>query len=193
MLTGATFVVLLTVLGSIPVTTAPAGSKKATYLTNKGTRIRGQRPARGGQRAQRPIYAHYWWTQETMPLEGPGIRQAACDAFFQCHFTRERADIPPELVTVILDAARTFKRRSVKIVSAYRHPKYNLWLRKKGREVASKSKHTEGQAIDFQLPGVPIKKLYRYLLKTHDGGVGFYRSSEFVHVDTGDKRTWKGT
>ena len=31
------------------------------------------------------------------------------------------------------------------------------------------------------------------LLKAHPGGVGYYPVSSFVHVDTGKKRTWRGT
>jgi uncharacterized protein YcbK (DUF882 family) len=89
--------------------------------------------------------------------------------------------------------AKHFETRELKIVSGFRHPKYNLLLRKKGREVAKTSQHTEAKAIDFFLPEVDVRKVYDYLLETHQGGVGFYPVSEFVHVDFGRKRTWKGT
>ena len=41
------------------------------------------------------------------------------------------------------------------------------------------------------LPGVETRALYDYLLEAHDGGVGFYPISAFVHIDIGRKRTWK--
>ena len=93
----------------------------------------------------------------------------------------------------MLAAAEHFGAREIDIISGFRHPKYNLMLRKKGREVAAKSQHTEAKAIDFFLPGVATRELYDWLLATHDGGVGFYPVSEFVHVDLGRKRTWNGT
>ncbi len=118
----------------------------------------------------------------------------ARDRFLRCWFTEEPpGDIPPELVERVLAAAHTFESRRVRIISGFRHPKYNTMLRKKGREVAKKSQHTLGHAIHFNLAGVGTKQLYPWLLRTHQGGVGVYRSSGFVHIDTGRKRTWSGT
>ncbi|MGB1701091.1 MAG: YcbK family protein [Nannocystaceae bacterium] len=113
--------------------------------------------------------------------------------FLRCRTTTQRAVVPPELIDRIREAADHFDATKVMIVSGYRAPKFNLSLRKKGRQVAAKSQHTLGHAIDFYLPGVPVRKLYRWLLEHHDGGVGFYPVSEFVHIDTGRKRTWRGT
>jgi uncharacterized protein YcbK (DUF882 family) len=101
--------------------------------------------------------------------------------------------IPPVLIERILVAAHTFESRHVRIVSGFRHPKYNTMLRKKGREVAKNSQHTLGHAVDFNLAGVSVKELYSWLLRTHKGGVGVYRHSGFVHIDTGRKRTWSGS
>ena len=38
-----------------------------------------------------------------------------------------------------------------------------------------------------------LRAKYEWLLANHEGGVGFYPVSEFVHVDIGRKRTWKGS
>lgn len=170
---------------------APRQSKKAAYLASKAdAQPRRRRPPR---RATRVVYAHNLRTHEIMPLTGPGIDPEDHDRFFRCWFTGEHGDVPAPVVQVVLDAAEHFDVRAVHVISGFRHPKYNLLLRKKGRQVARKSKHTEARAIDFFLPGVPIRALYDWLLANHDGGVGFYGVSEFVHVDDGRKRTWNGT
>jgi uncharacterized protein YcbK (DUF882 family) len=173
-------------------------SKKDLYLASKvdgPTRT----PARAGQQAERPIWANNLRTHEIRALTGPaGIGESEAgqvqrSAFFRCWFTHGRGPIPAELVARIVEAAEHFEVREVQIISGFRAPKYNLMLRKKGNEVAASSEHTEGLAIDFLLPGVPTRTLYDWLLAHHDGGVGFYPVSEFVHVDRGRKRTWKGT
>jgi hypothetical protein len=171
-------------------------SKKDAYLSSK-SQAQG-RPARAGQRAARPIWAHNLRTHEIRALTGPsGIAegpagQADRSEFFRCWFTHGEAPVPSELVARIVATAEHFERREVHIISGFRHPKYNLSLRKKGREVASGSEHTAGLAIDFLLPGIETRALYEWLLDNHEGGVGFYPVSEFVHVDLGRKRTWKG-
>ena len=178
---------------------APAtSSKKERFLAAKMT-VREGPPARAGQAADPPIWAHNLRTHEIRALTGPaGIEagpagQAARGEFFRCWFTLGHGPIPSELLAQVIASATHFGVREIDIISGFRHPKYNLMLRKKGREVASKSQHTQGQAIDFFLPGVAIRALYDWLLANHDGGVGFYSLSEFVHVDLGRKRTWNGT
>jgi hypothetical protein len=184
------------VLAQAPAPEAP--SKKDAYLASKPD-AEPRRPARAGQRASKPIWAHNLRTHEIRALTGPsGIAegpagQAARSEFFRCWFTHGTGPIPTELVARIVAAAEHFEVREVQIISGFRHPKYNLSLRKKGREVASGSEHTAGLAIDFLLPGIETRPLYEWLLANHDGGVGFYPVSEFVHVDLGRKRTWKGS
>ena len=52
-----------------------------------------------------------------------------------------------------VEAARHFDAERVEIISGYRHPKYNLMLRKKGHQVAAGSYHTKAKAVDFRIPG----------------------------------------
>lgn len=177
---------------------APASqpaSKKDAYLAEKAARSEKKlRPLRVHQRAEAPIWAFNLYTHEITTLTGPGrLPDTGLDAFFQCWFTLEHTDIPEALIERVIATARRFGRREVRIISSYRHPKYNLSLVKKGREVARNSQHTRGNAIDFYLPGVDVTELYRYLLEIHEGGVGYYPVSAFVHVDLGRKRTWNGT
>jgi uncharacterized protein YcbK (DUF882 family) len=76
------------------------------------------------------------------------------------------------------------------IISAYRSPETNTMLRKQGRGVAKRSQHLEGKAIDVRLRGVDSARLRDAAIKLQLGGVGYYRESDFVHVDSGRIRTW---
>lgn len=132
-------------------------------------------------------------THEILPVIGdswPNENEAS--QFLRCHFTDERAWVDPRLATVAVQAARAFGRDRVEIVSGYRAPKYNRILRKKGREVARNSMHMRGQALDFRVPGVPVRKLRSFVEHRGSFGVGIYPQSDFVHVDLGPRRRWGG-
>lgn len=77
----------------------------------------------------------------------------------------------------------------VRIISGYRSPETNRALQKNGG-VAKKSYHMKGQAIDFNLEGVPLSKVRSAALELRLGGVGYYPKSGFVHIDTGPVRRW---
>ena len=98
----------------------------------------------------------------------------------------------PRLLPTVIAAAKHFKVDHVDIVSGFRHPKYNLMLRKKGHQVARDSEHTHGQAIDFRLPMITTEQLHKWAVAQKLGGVGFYKESAFVHMDVGKIRFWNG-
>ena len=81
-------------------------------------------------------------------------------------------------------------KEAFEIISAYRSPETNTMLRKQGRSVAKRSLHMEGKAIDVRLRGVDTTLLRDAALRLQLGGVGYYRESDFVHVDSGRVRTW---
>jgi len=81
-------------------------------------------------------------------------------------------------------------RGAFHIISGYRSPATNAWLRRHETGVAKRSLHMQGQAIDLRLPGVSLKHLRRAALSMHAGGVGYYPRSNFVHLDTGRPRFW---
>ncbi len=60
------------------------------------------------------------------------------------------------------------------------------------RRRAGFSQHTQGDAMDFFIPGVPLEKIRAVGLRMQRGGVGFYPTSgsPFVHLDTGTVRHW---
>jgi len=76
------------------------------------------------------------------------------------------------------------------VISAYRSPATNAALHEKSSGVAEHSLHMEGRAIDVRLAGVATERLARLAIQQSSGGVGFYRVSDFVHVDTGRVRSW---
>lgn len=76
------------------------------------------------------------------------------------------------------------------IISGYRSPEYNRQLRREGHRVARRSLHLKGKAIDISIPGVGLDKLRQTALRLNYGGVGYYPGAGFVHLDSGNFRTW---
>ncbi len=77
------------------------------------------------------------------------------------------------------------------VISGYRSPKTNEDLRLHGGGgVAANSLHLLGQAIDIRVPGTRLNDLRDAALALKGGGVGFYPSSDFIHVDVGRVRRW---
>lgn len=133
------------------------------------------------------------WTREYLALPVDGeieLTQAELNRFLRCRFTNRTTDMDARLIDVLVGAARHFDKRRVHIVSAYRSPKYNLVLQKKGRNVSRRSQHMEGTAVDFRIPGISLNRLHRWVRSLRLGGVGFYTHSRFIHADTGRVRYW---
>lgn len=78
------------------------------------------------------------------------------------------------------------------VISGYRSPRSNAMLAGRSAGVAKKSLHMSGQAIDIRVPGVPLARVHEAALSMKAGGVGFYPRSDFVHLDTGSIRQWRG-
>ncbi|GGB34447.1 membrane protein [Oceanisphaera marina] len=103
----------------------------------------------------------------------------------------EEHDIDPKLFDqLFLLQHRLGKPGEIQIISGYRSPTTNAMLRRTSRGVAKKSYHMKGQAIDLRLPGVPLSQVRKAALDLKVGGVGYYPSSNFVHLDTGPVRSW---
>lgn len=132
-------------------------------------------------------------TRESLPLIPINPDVAALDTFLRDHFTNQATDMDDRLLGVLTKVAKRFSARRIEVISGYRSPKYNLILRKKGREVARTSQHSEGNAVDFRIRGVPTRRLLNFVKSLRLGGVGFYPHSQFVHSDTGRIRYWRGS
>lgn len=97
--------------------------------------------------------------------------------------------------TRLLDALyllqqKTGVENSFEVISAYRSPKTNAKLRQKSNGVAKRSLHMQGKAIDVRLRGHNTKSLRDTAIAMKIGGVGYYRRSDFIHLDTGRVRFW---
>ncbi|MCW9709840.1 YcbK family protein [Avibacterium sp. 21-586] len=81
----------------------------------------------------------------------------------------------------------------IQIICGYRSPASNAAMHRRSRGVASNSYHIRGQAIDFRIDGIPLARVKRAAESLNNGGVGYYPRSNFVHIDTGPVRTWRGS
>ncbi len=48
----------------------------------------------------------------------------------------------------------------------------------------------QGLASDIRIPGHDLRQLLKVAVETRGGGVGYYRASNYVHVDVGRVRHW---
>ena len=76
------------------------------------------------------------------------------------------------------------------IISGYRSPQTNEMLRKRTSGVARNSLHIQGRAIDLRLRNVKTRSVRDVARELQAGGVGYYASSDFVHIDTGEINHW---
>ncbi len=103
-------------------------------------------------------------------------------------------DIHP-IDTALLDQLFDLKQtlgvnKPFHIISGYRSPFTNAQLRKHSHGVAEHSFHMQGRAIDIRVEGVTSKTTRNAALALAQGGVGYYPRNNFVHLDTGEFRTW---
>jgi uncharacterized protein YcbK (DUF882 family) len=95
--------------------------------------------------------------------------------------------------------AQTGSSEPFRVISAFRSAETNAALAGQSAqvngksEVAKKSLHMEGKAMDVRLNDVALTGLRQAALALQGGGVGYYPDSGFVHVDIGRVRTWQGT
>jgi len=81
-------------------------------------------------------------------------------------------------------------KKPFNVISGYRSPASNAKLRSKSHGVAKKSKHMQGKAIDIRIEGIDTSIVRDAAIAMQQGGVGYYSSSDFLHLDTGSFRTW---
>ena len=100
-----------------------------------------------------------------------------------------------EIDTDLLDLLFTLRQKlestgPFNIISGYRSPETNSLMSIISKGVVKNSMHIQGMAIDIRLPGYELKTLQRAAIDLRRGGVGYYPSSDFVHVDVGRIRYW---
>jgi uncharacterized protein YcbK (DUF882 family) len=118
---------------------------------------------------------------------------AALDHLLRDWRQNEMRPIDPRLFDMMVQiAARVGQPPNFGIISGYRSPRTNEMLRRNGRGAAKRSLHMIGRAIDLKLAGTRLSTLRRAAMELGAGGVGYYPASGFVHIDTGDVRSWAG-
>lgn len=147
----------------------------------------------------RTLYLYYTHTKETAKItfrrggryDSKGL--AELNKFLRDWRRNEPTKMDPALFDLIWEVYKeSGATKPIHVVSAYRSPATNAALRSKSRGVAKNSRHTQGMAMDFYIPGVSIAKLRRIAMSKQVGGVGYYPTSgnPFVHLDTGNVRAW---
>jgi uncharacterized protein YcbK (DUF882 family) len=114
------------------------------------------------------------------------------------HVLRDRRngavhEIDPKLLDS-LSLMRSWMQRNdpYLVISGYRSPESNSKMAAASSGVANNTQHTHGKANDVRKQGCELKSLHSAALSMRCGGVGYYPVSDFVHMDTGRVRTWKG-
>lgn len=119
---------------------------------------------------------------------------AALDHYLRDHRTGEERHFDPRLFDLLYDLTSSLKDVSgeIDVICGYRTPWSNEYLRSRNAHtgVAKHSLHMQAEAIDIRLPGIPTSEVRDAAWRLQRGGVGYYRDSDFVHVDVGRVRRW---
>lgn len=114
-----------------------------------------------------------------------------------CHLLRDvRANQTVSMDPVLLDILRGIQgwfeisgiQRPIVLNSGYRSPKTNNAT----EGAARTSQHVAGKAADIWIPDIPTDYLAKLAAYLRGGGVGFYPSKGFIHIDSGKLRSWRG-
>lgn len=152
---------------------------------------------RGTSRGARTVALYNTHTGESIDVdyfvdgryEPDALREV--DRVLRDYHTDEICPIDPEVLNQLhvlratLDTTETFN-----VYSGYRSPETNEMYRRLSSRVAEHSYHVKGKAIDLNLPGRELRQVRAVALALASGGVGYYPSSGFVHVDSGPVRRW---
>lgn len=111
---------------------------------------------------------------------------------FRDHRTGAIKTIDPHLLDYLYGISVKLQTRSspFHIISGYRTPETNAILCRESGNVAKNSLHIQGKAVDIRLPDRKISAVRRVAVSLKKGGVGYYPSENFIHVDVGDIRCW---
>jgi uncharacterized protein YcbK (DUF882 family) len=113
------------------------------------------------------------------------------DNVFRDHRTGDVHPIDPNLLNILYKLQETLQvYRPFNIISGYRSPLSNGELHNHSNGVAKNSLHMQGKAVDISIEGVNTFDIRNAAISLQQGGVGYYPSSDFVHVDTGLVRYW---
>ena len=128
----------------------------------------------------------YWSNGRYLPDAFGEIKSVMRD-----YRTGEKFPIDPRLMDILYVLQHRLENfEGYEVFSGYRCEATNARLRRISRGVAAHSLHMTGQACDLNLPGTRLSHVRQAAITLRSGGVGYYPSSDFVHVDTGRVRYW---
>lgn len=173
-------------LRSAPVVAAPIAMDPAATAP--------EATAAQPERRLRLANAHTWEKLDIVYwADGEYIPEAMADInhLMRDHRANRSKAMDPKLIDqlhVLVSVLDTKER--VHVLSGYRTPETNAALRKRSNGVAKYSLHMEAKAMDLNIPGISAKDIQTAAMSMKAGGVGYYGSSGFVHIDTGRVRAW---
>ncbi len=130
----------------------------------------------------------YWENGAYVPQALATINQVLRD-----HRTNAVHPIDPALLDLLAALhGRLETNAPFQVISGYRSPESNAAMHARSSGVASHSLHMEGKAMDIRVAGRALTSVHNTALAMGLGGVGYYPTSDFVHVDTGRVRQWQG-
>lgn len=150
----------------------------------------------------RTLHFYNTHTHENMSVtyvrNGRYVQAAADDinSYLRDHRNGHVHEISRDLMNLLHVMQQELQRRHPEqdivfhVISGYRSPQTNAMLRAAGGGQAKKSRHMQGDAIDIRVPGIKSSEIRNMAWCMQRGGVGYYRGSNFVHVDTHSVRHW---
>ncbi len=174
---------ILAAFAAAAVTAAPTYSKAAGFLRGSGD-IRRIHMYSG--RTGETIDMIYW-------IDGKYIKDGMREVnYFMRDWRQDSATNMDTRTIDIMAAAHNTLNTSEPylLLSGYRTAKTNAMLRARSGGVAKKSLHMKGQAADLRLKSRSVSQIAQAAAACRAGGVGRYSSSNFVHMDCGQVRTW---
>jgi uncharacterized protein YcbK (DUF882 family) len=125
--------------------------------------------------------------------DGSGPIPAALEDLVQLlrdHHANKTGPLDIAALDFLADVMTATGQGSALILSAYRTPETNAILARTRFGVAEKSQHMYGRALDvsFDRRLADARNAARLMRR---GGVGWYPSSHFIHIDTGPMRNWE--
>ena len=176
---------------------AAGGLLRAGCADAQGENAQGENAQ--GENAARRIALMNLHTGEHLDIEYfrdgdySGDAQAKIQKLLRDFRTGEMHEIDPHLMDYLIQvAAESGKEARFSVISGYRSPQTNARLHERSTGVAQHSLHMQGRAIDVRMAGIDCADLAAHAEGLRRGGVGYYRASNFVHLDTGAFRTWRG-
>lgn len=146
---------------------------------------------------EQPIRLFNIHTKESLTIEtnNSGLNTFTTMAQFN-HFLRDHRENKVHAIDIGLLRqlcelqSITGSNAAFEVISGFRTRQTNALLKGNSKNIAQRSYHLQGRAIDIRLPGIETHRLKDAAVSMQAGGVGYYAKSNFVHLDTGPVRYW---